>query len=178
MPKGSKIKKIYAKDKRHDACLRKIAFFNYEMENNIIMGRQIDAQTLTAKGVCEKKDSQNIHNLPLDHPPNCGPVIKSIDALPSGKVVSLYWPFPLGQVGDEEEDNTFFEALVCNMETVTGNDKEFKRGSLEPDVLLDEELIKYHKEHPERSLAENIEQRLNDLKTELKEKLSRPQKKG
>ena len=39
MPKAFKIKKTYAKDKRHDACLRKIAFFNYEMQNNIIMGR-------------------------------------------------------------------------------------------------------------------------------------------
>ena len=38
MPKSFKIKKTYAKDQRHDACLRKIAFFNYEMENNIIMG--------------------------------------------------------------------------------------------------------------------------------------------
>ena len=60
------------------------------------------------------------------------------------------------------------------METVTGNDKEFKRGSLEPDVLLDEELIKYHKEHPERSLAENTEQMLNQLKNQLAQKLSQP----
>ena len=82
-------------------------------------------------------------------------------------------PFPLSN--QEEEDNTYFEALVCNMETVTGNDKEFKRGSLEPDVLLDEELIKYHKEHPERSLAENAEQMLNQLKNKLKDKLSHPQ---
>ena len=82
-------------------------------------------------------------------------------------------PFPLSN--QEEEDNTYFEALVCNMETVTGNDKEFKRGSLEPDVLLDEELIKYHKEHPERSLAENAEQMLNQLKNKLKDKLSPPQ---
>ena len=82
-------------------------------------------------------------------------------------------PFPLGH--EEEEDNTFFEALVCNMETVTGNDKEFKRGSLEPDVLLDEELINYHKQHPERSLAENAELLLDHLKNELKQKLSRPQ---
>ena len=82
-------------------------------------------------------------------------------------------PFPLSN--QEEEDNTYFEALVCNMETVTGNDKEFKRGSLEPDVLLDEELIKYHKEHPERSLAENAEQMLNQLKNKLKDKLSCPQ---
>ena len=80
-------------------------------------------------------------------------------------------PFPLGPT--EEEDNTFFEALVCNMETVSGNDKVFKRGSLEPDVLLDEELIKYHKSHPERSLEENAEKMLNDLKIELKAKLSR-----
>ena len=81
-------------------------------------------------------------------------------------------PFPLSN--QEEEDNTYFEALVCNMETVTGNDKEFKRGSLEPDVLLDEELIKYHKEHPERSLAENAEQMLNQLKNQLAQKLSQP----
>jgi len=39
MPKEFKIKKTYAKDQRQDACLRKIAFFNYEMANNIIMGR-------------------------------------------------------------------------------------------------------------------------------------------
>ena len=150
--------------------------------------------------MCQKKDFQNGQNVPLDHPPNCGPVIKNVDDLPSGKVVSLFWnvfklfffrillkcvatfekvlkhlkrPFPLSS--EEEEDNTYFEALVCNMETVTGNDKEFKRGSLEPDVLLDEELIKYHKKHPERSLAENAEQMLNELKNKLKDKLSHPQ---
>merc|ERR1711990_61642 len=91
MPNGFKIKKTYAKDQRQDACLRKIAFFNYEMENNIIMGRQIDAVTLDEKGVCQKKDFQNGQELPLDHPPNCGPVIKNIDDLPNGKVVSLFW---------------------------------------------------------------------------------------
>ena len=61
------------------------------------------------------------------------------------------------------------------METVTGNDKEFKKGSLEPDVLLDVELIKYHKEHPERSLEENAQQMLNHLKSKLQTKLNRGQ---
>lgn len=47
--------------------------------------------SLSMNEVCEKKNPENSTALPLNHPPNCGPMIKSVDDLPSGKVVSLYW---------------------------------------------------------------------------------------
>merc|ERR1712168_1788148 len=166
MSSGFKIKKKYEKDKRSDACLRKIAFFNYEMKNNIIMGRQIDAKQLDQRLVYELRTPKD--DVPEDHPPNCGQPIKSIDKLPSGKVISLYWPFPL--TDGEEEDNTYFEALVCNMETVTGTENEFRKGSLEPDILLAPELIDYHKKHPNKTLEENAEALENELILKLKEK--------
>ena len=62
MPKSFKIKKTYAKDQRHDACLRKIAFFNYEMENNIIMGRlrvvQAIFESMSDRGGSDIEDSK------------------------------------------------------------------------------------------------------------------------